>query len=134
MSWSKVLLAGVVAGIVGNLYDFGIHGFIMAGTYMENPAVFSQEQANPLWFLAISLCLWITVAILFAKTRSVWAEGWKGGATFGFFLGLAIFFSPFYNPLVIADFPYYLAWCWAGINLIGAVVGSAVLGMIYPRA
>ena len=75
----------------------------------------------------------IFAAILFAKTRTSWAESWKGGATFGFWLSLTAFFANFYYPLVLEGFPYYLSWCWGGINVIEGVIGGAVLGLIYKR-
>ena len=53
MNWSKALIAGVVAGIVLWLANFLMHGVIMAETYMKYP-VFTQEQANPVWFLVIT--------------------------------------------------------------------------------
>jgi hypothetical protein len=134
MNWSKVLLAGVLAGIATWIADFIMHGQIMAATYVRLSDVFSQEQASPFSFLAISVCIGIAAAILFAKTRSSWAAGPKGGATYGFFLGLVAFFAPFYSSLVIEGWPYYLSWCQGGISLIGAVIGGTVLGLVYKQA
>jgi len=133
MNWTRAILAGLAAGIVTNIADFVMHGLILGKTYMKYD-VFTQEPANPLWFLVISLCIGIAAAILFAKSRGSWAEGWTGGATFGFFLGLTAFFSNFYSPLVLAGFPYFLSWCWGGINLIDGVLGGVVLGAIYKTA
>jgi MFS-type transporter involved in bile tolerance (Atg22 family) len=133
MNWTRVLVGGVVAGIVVNLADFVLHGMIMAETYKKYDTVFSQTQANPMYFFAAAILVGIFVAALFAKSRGSWAEGWKGGATFGLFFGLATFFFNFYNPLVIADFPYFLSWCWGGIGLIDSVIGGAVLGVIVKR-
>lgn len=133
MNWTRVLIGGIAAGIVTNIADFVMHGVIMAETYKKYDTVFSQTQANPAYFAAISVVVAIFMAILFAKTRSSWGAGWKGGAGFGFFFGLAVFFMNFYYPLVIADFPYYLGWCWGGMSLIGGVIGGTVLGAIIPR-
>ena len=133
MNWNRVLGAGVVSGIVVNLVDFVLHGQVMAATYKKYDTVFRQTEANPLHFFAVAIAIGIFGAMLFARTRSSWAEGWKGGATFGLFLGLALFFHNFYNPLVIADFPYYLSWCWGGIGVIDGVVGGAVMGAIVKR-
>lgn len=130
MNWPKIAIAGLVAGVVGNLYDFAMHAGIMANTYLKYSEVFSQEQASPLHFFLVSICVWIAVAILFAKTRGSWSPGWKGGAAFGAFFGIAIFFTNFYHPMVLEGFPYHLAWCWGGINLLGAIVGGSVLGAI----
>ena len=134
MNWGKIVIAGVVAGVVLWLVDFVLHGWIMASAYLKYPGVFTQEEASPFWFLAVAICIAITVAILFAKTCDCWASGLTGGATFGFFLGLVAFFGPFYFPLVLEGFPYYLAWCWGGIHIIEAVIGGAVIGAIYKKA
>jgi hypothetical protein len=133
VNWTRILLAGVVAGIVTNVADFVMHGMVMANTYMKYPQVFTQTQANPLWFLLVALCLGISAAILFGKTRTSWAAGWAGGATFGFFLGLVGFWPGFYHALTIDGFPYYLSWCWGGITMIDAVLAGSVLGSIIKR-
>jgi hypothetical protein len=130
MNWTKAILAGVVGGIVATAANFVMHGMIMANTYMKYP-VFTREQANPLYFFLVGICIGIPVAILFAKTWKSWPNGVSGGATFGFFLGLVAFFPPFYDSLVIEGFPYYLSWCWGGINLIGFVVYGLTIGAIY---
>lgn len=132
MSWGKAILAGIVGGFVVSVADWVLHGVVMADTYTKY-SVFSQTQANPLWFVVIAILIGIFAAILFAKTRTSWAESWKGGATFGFWLAMTAFFANFYYPLVLAGFPYYLSWCWGGINVIEGVIGGAVLGLIYKR-
>lgn len=112
MNWTRVLAGGIAAGIVTNLADFVQHGMIMANAYKKYPAS-TQTAANPAMFAFVSVVVGICIAILFGRTRSAWAAGWKGGAVFGFYFGLAIFFMGFYNPLVLEGFPYHLAWCWA---------------------
>ena len=131
MSWSRILGSGVVAGIVVALVNYVLHGIIMADTYTRYSDTFSQEPANPVWFFVVAIAIAIFFTILFAKTRQCWAAGARGGVTYGFWLGMVAFFANFYDPLVIAGFPYYLAWCHGGIGLIGAVVGGAVIGLIY---
>lgn len=132
MNWTRIVVAGLAAGIAANIADFVMHGFILRNTYMEYP-VFSQEQANPLLFLVVSVCIGLAAAIFYARTVDSWAGGWKGGATFGFFVGLVAFFSNHYNPLVIEGFPYFLSWCWGGTGLITAVIAGAVIGAIYRK-
>ncbi len=134
MNWGKVLIGGVAAGIAMTIADFVLHGMIMSKTYMGLPEVFTQEQANPLYFVLIAVCLSLGAAMLFAKTRQSWAGGVAGGATFGAFLGVFAFFPSFYDPLVIDGFPYFLAWCHGGIAFIGTVVAGAVLGLIIKRS
>ncbi|MBP1643406.1 MAG: hypothetical protein H6Q03_2075 [Acidobacteria bacterium] len=133
MNWGRVILGGVVAGIVTWLADFVMHGMIMAETYKKYSQVFTQTAANPAAFAAISIVVGIFVAILFARTRASWAAGWQGGLAFGFWFGMALFFMNFYYPLVLDGFPYYLGWCWGGIRLIDGLLGGVVLGAIVRR-
>lgn len=132
MNWTKALIAGLVAGIVMWIADFIMHGMILGPTYAKYP-VFTQTQANPVKFLLIAVCIAITIAILFARTRESWKDGVGGGATFGFFVGLVYFFHGFYNPLVLEDFPYYLSWAWGGTYMVDAVVAGIVIALIYKR-
>ncbi len=133
MNWTKVILAGVVGGVVRNIADFVMHGLIMGSTYTQYPDVFDQEGVNPAWFFLVAITVALATAILFAKTRECWGDGLAGGATFGFWVGLVALFASFYNPLVIDGFPYFLAWCWGGIDLLGFVILGAIFGAIYPR-
>lgn len=133
MNWTRIVLAGVVAGIVAFFANFVMHGMLLADTYKKYTDAFSQVQVSPFKFLAVALAVNICVAILFGRTRASWAAGVKGGLTFGLFLGLAQFFTHFYNPLVIGGFPYYLGWCWGGIGVISGLLTGAVLGAIVPR-
>jgi hypothetical protein len=34
---------------------------------------------------------------------------------------------------VIGGFPYHLAWCWGGINVVDGLLGGAVMGAIIRR-
>jgi hypothetical protein len=130
MSWTKALIAGVAAGIAVGFANFILHAVILGSTYAKYD-VFTQEPTNPAYFFLVAVCIAICAAFLFARSRDSWAPGAKGGATFGFWLGLVAFFSPFYSPLVLKGFPYFLAWCQGGADLIAAIVGGTVLGLVY---
>ena len=133
MNWPKTILAGAVGGIVMNIADFVMHGVILGNTYRKYPEVFSQEEAGVHYFFLIAVLVGIMAAILFTKTRSVWSDGAAGGATFGFYLGLVLFFTQFYNALVIDGFPYFLSWCHGGAALIAMVVLGTILGLMIKR-
>ena len=133
MDWKKAIIAGVVAGIAMNIAEFIMHAVIMASTYAKYPEVFTQEGDNPIFFTLVALCISISAAILFGKTRQSWADGFKGGATYGFFLGMPFFFVRFYDALVYEGYPYYLSWCQGTINLIVIMIAGGVMGLMYRR-
>jgi len=130
MNWTRIVLAGAAAGLVTWISDFVQHGMVMAPTYKRLSAVYSQTEVNPAWFLLVSFFICLMAALFFARTRASWAAGWKGGLSFGFFLGLVIFFQRFYDPMVIDGYPYYLAWCQGGISMIDSLLAGAVIGSI----
>lgn len=134
MNWGKIALAGLLGGIAGWIADFIMHGAILGNTYMSYPDVFTQEQSNPAYFLLNSVLVGFFAATLFSKTRDSWAAGLMGGVTFGALLGMVAFWTPFYSPLVLDGFPYFLAWCQGGAALISAIVIGAVLGLVIKRA
>jgi len=134
MNWNRAIVAGVVGGVALWLASFVLHGVVMSATYMKYPDVFTQEEANPLWFLLIEILIAVPAAIIFARTRVSWPAGMAGGLVFGFWIGALGFFAQFFNPLVIEGFPYYLAWCWGGINMIVSLVLGVVLGGIIKEA
>lgn len=133
MNWSKIVLAGVVGGVVNTLANYVMHGIIMGSAYMKYPEVFTQEESGVHWFFVVGAAIGIMAAVLFAKTRNSWGEGLGGGATFGFYLGLVLFFTNMYPALTIEGFPYYMSWCWGGIDLIGYTILGAVLGAMYKK-
>ena len=133
MNWSKILVGGVAAGIVMSVVEFLLHGVVMRSTYEKYPDVF-RADAGPVYFVFVAVCVAIAAAILFARTRACWGEGAKGGATYGFFVGLLAFFTFFYNPLVYEGYPYYLAWCSGSITLIAIIIAGSVLGLVIKRS
>ena len=134
MNWSRTIMATLVGGIAIWLASFVLHGVVMTSTYMKYPEVFTQEATNPVLFLVVELLIAFPAAVIFAKTRGSWAAGIAGGVVFGFWLGLFGSFAQLFSPLVMEGFPYYLGWCWAGINLIVSLALGAVLGLMIKSA
>ncbi len=129
MNWSKALISGVAGGVALAVYEAIMYGFVMRGTFESHAGVF-RADANPAWFSVVAIAIGVAAGLLFAKSRSSWSAGPKGGMTFGLFLGLVGFFAQFYAPLTHPGFPYYLAWCFGAITLIGYTALGAVLGAL----
>jgi hypothetical protein len=134
MNWSRAALAAVVGGVVMWILGFVLHGLIMSSTYMKYPDLFVQENGNPFVFLIVELFIAFPAAVIFARTRGSWSPGLGGGLAFGFWLGLVGSFAQLFNPIVFQGFPYYLGWCWWGINLITALGLGATLGLVIRTA
>jgi len=137
MNWGRAISAGLGAGFVQNIVNFVLHGLVLGGMYLDQPA-FVQEPENMamqiVWFLVIALVLGVVASLMFASSRESWQPGARGGLHFGVLLGTAIGFQQFYLTLVVNDFPYHVAWIWLGVDIISFGVGGMVLGAVYKRA
>ena len=137
MNWGRAIGAGLAAGFVQNIANFVMHGLVLGGMYLDQPA-FVQEPENMamqiVWFLVIALVLGVVASLLFASSRQSWQPGMKGGLHFGVLLGAVVGFQQFYLTLVVNDFPYHVAWLWLAVDVISFGIGGMVLGAIYKRA
>lgn len=131
MNTQKAVLAGVAGGVGVAIWEFIAHGLIFGSTY-ANMTIFRQDT-NMVWYPIVAIVMGIMAGLLFGKSRGSWGAGAKGGLTFGFFLGLVSFAAQFYNSLTFAGFPYYMDWCWGGINLISMLIFGAIAGAIYKE-
>lgn len=134
MQWSKILMVGLVGGIVNAVYGFLMHGIVMGNSYRKySPEVFrgAEDEPNMIWFVILPLLIGLVGAVLFAKTRASWQAGPKGGIMFGLWVGLIGLLGNFYSPLIISGYPYYLAWCTGGIIVIGWMIYGAVVAAMY---
>ncbi len=136
MNWGRAIGAGLAAGFVQNIANFVMHGLVLGGMYLEQPA-FVQEPDNMamqiVWFLVIALVLGVVASLLFASSRQSWQPGAKGGLHFGVLLGAVVGFQQFYLTLVVNDFPYHVAWLWLAVDVISFGIGGMVLGAVYKR-
>ena len=137
MNWGRAIGAGLAAGFVQNIANFVMHGLVLGGMYLDQPA-FVQEPDNMamqiVWYLVIALVLGVVASLLFASSRQSWQPGAKGGLHFGVLLGAVVGFQQFYLTLVVNDFPYHVAWIWLGVDIISFGIGGMVLGAVYKRA
>ncbi len=137
MNWGRAIGAGLAAGFVQNIANFVMHGLVLGGMYLDQPA-FVQEPENMamqiVWFLVIALVLGVVASLLFASSRQSWQPGAKGGLHFGVLLGAVVGFQQFYLTLVVNDFPYHVAWLWLAVDVISFGIGGIVLGAVYKRA
>lgn len=136
MNWGRAIGAGLAAGFVQNIANFVMHGLVLGGMYLDQPA-FVQEPDNMamqiVWFLVIALVLGVVASLLFASSRQSWQPGVKGGLHFGVLLGAVVGFQQFYLTLVVNDFPYHVAWLWLAVDVISFGIGGMVLGAVYKR-
>lgn len=133
MKSSKFWIAVLVAGIVVNVYDFLVHGWMLSSTYKSMPDVFNQTD-NPTWFVIGDFVAVIVFGWFYDKVYGSFGGGLKGGATYGLYAGVLVSFPTWiFNYLIFAGFPYGLAWEITIANIIWGVIAGMVLGAMYKK-
>ncbi|MFQ5690273.1 MAG: hypothetical protein ACE5HQ_08375 [Gemmatimonadota bacterium] len=132
MDLKKLLVAAVVVGVVVNVFDYVVHGLILAGTY-EGLAVIRQDASLGMLvfgdFVAALVLVWV-----YARVYDSFGGGTAAGARFGFYAGVLISFPTFiFDNLLLVDFPYSLSWTWTVTGILWGVVAGTTAGAMYKK-
>jgi hypothetical protein len=131
MNLKRLLVATLAVGVAANVVDFLIHGVLLKGYYAGLTNLL-RPDAPMQWlvigdFVAALVFVWV-----YAKVHGCFGGGVKGGATYGLYAGILIFFpGQIFNHLLIANFPYGLAWIWIAAGIVWALIAGAVAGATY---
>ena len=136
MKDSRFWIAVVVAGVVMNIVDTIVQGFLFAGPiYQRYAEVFRQDASLMPYYIVGDFIAVAVVAWLYLKVRGSFEPGMKGGALFGLYVGVVMSFPAYhFMQLMIDGMPYWVAWvmtvygiCW------GVVLGGTLGRMLQPK-
>jgi hypothetical protein len=133
MNVKKLLVTTVVLGIVLNVLDAVAHGMILRDRYLALPGLFRQD-AHLYWFVIGDFVAALVVVWVYDRVYGSFGGGPKGGATFGFYMGVLVSFPTWlFMRLLFVGFPYSLAWIWTIWGIVLGVVAGAVTGALYKK-
>lgn len=124
----KCLLAVLVAGIVGNALDFVVHGKLLNDAYYSK--LDSLNHDTPIyWFVIGDFIAVLVFACVYKHVASVFADGAKGGANAGFWLGILVSFpTNLFIYWMTKGYPQTLAWICTIYLIIWYVIVGAIVG------
>ncbi len=132
MNVKKVLLAGLVVGVVMNVFDFVVQGQLLAGYYAQL-SFLKREPPIP-WLVVGDFVAALVFVWVYDRVFSSFGGGAKGGATFGLYAGVLVNFPTWiFANLIFVDFPYGLAWVWTLVGVAWGVIAGAVAGATYKK-
>lgn len=121
INYGRVLLGGLVAGVVINFGEFILNGLILMDDYQAMMEAYGLTEAS--WamggYILSAFILGFVAAWLYAAIRPRFGPGWKTGAIAGVALWAAVY-------------PASLLW-FGAMGLIGTV-GMTVLGLVWGVA
>ena len=134
MKSSKFWIAVVVTGIVGNILDFVVQGMILTNMYYSTMPDIFNNTTNPAWYIFGDFVGSFVLIWFYDKVRGSFAEGMKGGATFGFYAGVLLNFPTWiFIHLFIKGYPYGLSWIDTIYGIIWYIIAGAIIGGLYSR-
>ena len=135
MNWTRGLLATLAAGIVGNVLDAVVHGwYFQQNFYDKNPTLFRADMPLP-WLIVGDFVAALVLVWVFDRVMSSFAAGAGGGAKFGFYAGVLVWFpGAIYMNMMFNGFSYQLAWMWIIYGVIWYVIVGAVVGATYKKS
>lgn len=94
--WSRVVLGGLVAGLVVNIGEFILNGVILMDHYVETMETYGLTEAG--WamggYVVSAFILGFLAAWLYAAIRPRFGMGWKTGVVAGAVVWVASFVVP----------------------------------------
>ena len=133
MHLKKLVLAALAAGFAINLLDFFVHGMLFETMYYAQVPIFRRDDTIPFLVLG-DFMKGLVFVWVYDRVRGSFAAGAAGGAAFGLYAGVLVWFpANIFLHLLIRDFPYGLTWAWTVHGVVLAVIVGAIAGAIYKR-
>jgi len=126
INWGRVIAGGLLAGLVLNVFDFVIHGVLLADQWNAALAALGKGEMSGsaiVWYVVFDFLLGIAAVWLYAAIRPRYGPGPKTAAWAGLFLWFVV--GALFN---LAQMPSGL---WPG-NLL--VISAAVALVYVPLA
>ncbi len=135
MKEGRFWLAVAVGGVVMNVLDFILQEVLFAGpVYQRYAGVFRQEPSLMPFYILGDFVAVLVIAWFYLRVRGSFASGIKGGALFGFYVGIVMSFPMFhFLHLLIEGFPYWVAWVMTVYGVCWGVILGAVLGKLMEQ-
>jgi len=131
MNSKQLLLAFLILGIIGNVYDILFHGVMLGPTYATIPSMADNSSMNPLWFILFDFIGAFLFVWVFSRMESSLEKNPMGGVMYGFLVGILVTIpGMLYEAVMYKGFPLWLSFAWIAGFIIKFVIYGAVLGML----
>ena len=122
INWGRVVAGGLLAGVVLNVFDFVIHGVLLADQWNAALAALGKGEMSgsaTVWYVVFDFLLGIATVWLYAAIRPRHGPGPKTAACAGLFVWF------------IVGFLFNLAQMPSGLYPGNLLLISAVVSLVY---
>ena len=136
INWNRVILGGLIAGVIINVFEFALHGFVLAKDMDAAVRALGREVGGGalLMFLAWGFLVGIFAVWLYAAIRPRYGAGPKtalcaGAAVWGLGYLLAAV-----GPIALHLFPRDIMAIGLAVGLVEVLVGTVAGAWLYREA
>ncbi|MBM3737235.1 MAG: hypothetical protein FJW39_15750 [Acidobacteria bacterium] len=136
MNWKRCLIAIIAAGVVVNVFDMVVHGWLFQQMfYSKLKELFRPEAEMNLPMIIFGDFVGAAVLVWFYnRVLASFGPGAVAGAKFGAYAGVFAGFPTFiFMHLTIRGYPYSLAWAMTIYAVVWCTVAGIVAGLIYEK-
>ena len=135
INWGRVILGGIVAGLIINIFEFCLNGVILAHDWDAAMKALGRTMAPSaipmfiIWgFLAGIAAIW-----LYAAARPRFGAGVKTAVLTGFAFWIFAYLLPNLGQWALNLFPQRLIVIGLAVGLVEVIVGSVAGAALYKE-
>ena len=136
INMSKVLVGGLLAGLVLNIFEFIVHQLILGNQWaeaMEKLGMSGPAGVTIAWFVILTFVLGIALVWIYAAIRPRFGAGAKTAVCAGLFVWFLIWFWASIGFVIMGLFPLKLFIIPAIIGLIEVPLATVVGAWLYKE-
>lgn len=137
MNHKKIIIGGLIAGVVMGVVDFVGHGVMLMETYSQLGGAGLMQKTPRIPFMPISsilnLVMGISFAWLYAAVRPRLGAGPQTALLLGVILGILMFVPENISTAAWSTYPLNLPFIWIGIGMVKTIAGTFTAALIYKE-
>jgi len=137
INWSRVILGGLLAGLIINVIDFLVNTFLLKERWaaameaLRRPGTMSSPQI--IAFLVVGFLLGIMMLWLYAAIRPRYGAGVKTALCAGTAVWVLACLLPTLTPMILHIFPRRLMAIGVVVGLVELVLGAVAGAWLYKE-
>ncbi len=130
MNVKRYIIASFAAFILFEIFNFVIHGLILAGAYEATAAIWRSDMDSIMWIIyLVDLVKAFLFVYIFIKGYQ--ARGWHEGLRFGFIIGLFVSLGTGFESYATYPIPFSMALQWFIYGVVQFILCGILTALIY---
>ena len=130
MNVKRFVSAVIVVFIAFQIFDYIIHGIILAPAYQKLESIWRPEMMSKMWIMYITSLI-LSLLFVYIFTKGYEARGIGEGIRYGLLIGLLMNVVGVFNQYVVYPIPFALAIQWFIYGTIEFVICGIIAALIY---